>query len=120
LANKGKSGNILFTFGQYFIILMFRKNLYVRKNFFDPLNGTLSEIFLATGGGGCQNLFVSQKKFFGVVGHNPKKLGKFFSAPLIFPFPYAYVLNWFVASLLASCDNAAPTTCQQDVSSTGL
>jgi hypothetical protein len=25
-----------------------------------------------------------------VVGHNPKKSGKFLSAPLIFPFPYAH------------------------------
>jgi hypothetical protein len=28
--------------------------------------------------------------FSGVVGHNPKKSGKFLSAPLIFSFPYAH------------------------------
>jgi hypothetical protein len=30
------------------------------------------------------------------------------------------LLNRLVASLLNSCDNAVPTTCQQNVSSTGL
>jgi hypothetical protein len=35
--------------------MMFRKILVCPKNFFDPLNGTLTKIFLATGGGGLQN-----------------------------------------------------------------
>ena len=31
-----------------------------------------------------------------------------------------YLLNGLVANLLTSCDNAVSTTCQQDISSTGL
>jgi hypothetical protein len=73
--NKGKSGDIRFTIGENFLILMFRKILYV---------------FGDGGGGGRQNLLVSEKNFWGVVGHNPKKLGKILSAPLIFSFPYAH------------------------------
>ena len=42
------------------------------------------------GGGGRRNLFVPQTIFSGLVGHNPKKSGKFLSAPLIFSFPYAH------------------------------
>ena len=35
-------------------------------------------------------LICFSKIFSGVVGHNPKKSGKFLSAPLIFSFPYAH------------------------------
>jgi hypothetical protein len=46
-------------------------------------------------GGGSQKLICSTKKFSGLVGQNPKKSGKLFSAPLIFSFPYAHdVKNW--------------------------
>jgi hypothetical protein len=31
-----------------------------------------------------------------------------------------YVFNGFVARLLTSCDNAVPTTCQQDLLAMGL
>jgi hypothetical protein len=40
--------------------------------------------------GGSPKLICSTKIFSGLVGHNPKKSGKFLSAPLIFSFPYAY------------------------------
>jgi hypothetical protein len=42
------------------------------------------------GGGGRRNKFVPQTIFWGLAGHNPKKSGKFISAPLIFSFPYAH------------------------------
>jgi hypothetical protein len=66
-----------------------------RKNFLTP-KMVLSEIFLATGGGGgggggrSPKLICSTKTFSGVVGQNPKKSGKFLSAPLIFSFPYTH------------------------------
>jgi hypothetical protein len=67
------------------------KNFVGPEKILDPLNGTLTEIFLATGGGGRRSpKLISSKKFSGLVGHNPKKSGKFLSAPLIFSFPYAH------------------------------
>jgi hypothetical protein len=47
---------------------------------------------LATGGG-RRNKFVPQTIFSGLVGHNPKKSGKFISGPLIFSFPYAHAVD---------------------------
>jgi hypothetical protein len=61
--------------------LMFRKNIYVRKKFWTPKMVH------------CPKFFCSTKNFSGVVGQNPKKSGKFLSAPLIFSFPYAHVDN---------------------------
>jgi hypothetical protein len=54
---------------------------YTVRNFFGDGGG---------GGGGGRNIFVALKKILGLVGHNPKKSGKFLSAPLIFSFPYAH------------------------------
>ena len=55
---------------------------------FDEL--MVDEFFWRRGGGGRRNKFVPKKIFLGLVGHNPKKSGKFLSAPLIFSFPYAH------------------------------
>jgi hypothetical protein len=68
------------------------KNFVGPEKILDPLNGTLTEIFLATGGGEEKGAEIKlfHKQFSGLVGHNPKKSGKFLSAPLIFSFPYAH------------------------------
>jgi hypothetical protein len=54
-------------------------------------------------GGGCRrNEFLPQTIFSGLVGHNPKKSGKFLSATLIFSFPYAHDTEscYFIKQLL--------------------
>ena len=64
------------------------------KKFFGPLKWYTARNFFGDGGGrgGRSPKFIcSKKNFSGVVGHNPKKSGKFLSAPLIFSFPYAHV-----------------------------
>ena len=58
------------------------------KNF-GPLKWYTDRNFFGDGGG-SPKLICFKKKFLGVVGHNPKKSGKFLSAPLIFSFPYAH------------------------------
>jgi hypothetical protein len=60
---------------------------------FGPLKWYTDRNFFGDGGGGggrSPKLICSSKIFSGVVGHNPKKSGKFLSAPLIFSFPYAH------------------------------
>jgi hypothetical protein len=45
---------------------MFRKMLVCPKKFLDPQNGTLTEIFLATGGGRSSKIILSEKNFLSV------------------------------------------------------
>jgi hypothetical protein len=60
------------------------------KNFWTPKMVHWPKFFWRRGGGGGRKKCVPQKIISGLVGHNPKKSGKFISAPLIFSFPYAH------------------------------
>ena len=63
---------------------MLRKILYVRKNFWTPKMVHCPKFFWRRRGGGR-----GRRNWSGKIR---KKSGKFFSAPLIFSFPYAHVL----------------------------
>jgi hypothetical protein len=62
------------------------------KNFWTPKMVHCPKFFWRRRGGGRRSpkFICSRKKFSGLVGQNPKKSGKFLSAPLIFSFPYAH------------------------------
>ena len=76
------------------------KNVVGPEKFLDPQIWYTDRIFFGDGGGGrggggwrSPKLICSTTNFFGTGRHNPKKLGKFLSAPLIFSFPYAHAKN---------------------------
>ena len=85
LGKQRQSGNIRFTVGQYWLITKRTGTNYV--------NFVVNLVMYGKhrGGGRSPKLICSTKNFSGLVGQNPKKSGKFFSAPLIFSFPYAHV-----------------------------
>jgi hypothetical protein len=77
---------------------MYGKGVWCSEKFcrsgkiFGPLKWYTDRNIFGDGGGGRgrRNEFIPQTIFSGLVGHNPKKSGKFLSAPLIFSFPYAH------------------------------
>jgi hypothetical protein len=75
-------------------VFYFPKNFVCPEKIFEPLKWYTDRNFFGDGGGGggggSRKKCVPQKIISGLVGHNPKKSGKFISAPLIFSFPYAH------------------------------
>jgi hypothetical protein len=112
LGKQSQSDNIRSTVGQYWLIIKkngtnsvnfmgnfvicgklvwcFEKFWYVRKIFVPLKWYTDRNFFGDRGGGEIVKINFLRKIFLALVGQNPKKSGKFVSAPLIFSFRYAH------------------------------
>jgi hypothetical protein len=71
------------------LVWCFEKFWYVRK-IFGPLKWYTDRNFFGDRGGEVVKINYVRKNFLALVGQNPKKSGKFVSAPLIFSFRYAH------------------------------